>query len=121
MEYELLIYVQMILYIVFGVSGGFYALRTLKLLYGNPEMLRTQRRIWVPILVAGGFFSVGGILHTAEHFFYSPDINLVSEFFIIAGLFLFVLSIFRYWSLQKAYDATKHDGLRKVETDDLPK
>jgi len=100
-----------------GVLGGIYALRTLKLLYRNPEMLKSQRIIWVPILIAGGFFTLSGALHLVEHFFsLIPELNLLSEFFLLLGLSLLALSIFRYWRLQKEYDETKQEGLRKIRS-----
>jgi len=99
-----------------GVFGGIYALRTLKLLYRNHEVLKNQGRIWVPILVAGGLFLASGIFHLSEHFFSSePEMNLSSELVLLAGLSLLTLSITRYWRLQKKYDEIKREGLQKIQ------
>jgi len=85
-------------------------------LYENHEVLKSQRIIWVPILVAGGFLSASGIFHLSEHFFSIPELNLVSELALLAGLSFLALSIFRYWRLQKDYNETKQVALRKIRS-----
>jgi uncharacterized membrane protein len=100
-----------------AIFGGIYVFRTLKMLYSTPEVLESQRPIWVPILVGGGFFTVSGIFHLIEHFIPSgPELDLVSEFFLLVGLSLLALSIFRYWRLQREYNEIKHGALRKVQS-----
>jgi len=114
--YEILHLFETALLTLIGVLGGIYAFRTLKLLYANPEMLKSQRKIWIPILIAGAFFAASGFFHLAEHIFSSiSETNLLSEYFLIIGLALLVLSIFRYWRFQKDYNETKHEGLREIQ------
>jgi len=80
-------------------------------------MLKSQRRIWMPILVAGSFFTVSGAFHLIEHVLFSiPEIDLLSELALLAGLSLLTLSIFRYWRLQKEYNETKHKALGKIKS-----
>jgi hypothetical protein len=116
-QYELLHYINGLLVTVSGALGGIYALRTLKMLYRTPEVLESQRRIWVPILVAGGFFFVSGIFHFVEHVFPSIcELNLVSEYSLVAGFSFSALSIYRYWRLQKEYSEVKHRALQKIKS-----
>ena len=105
-----------IVYLLFGALGGFYALRTLIMLYKSPEMLRTQQRIWLPILVGIVFFTVGGFLHIAEHSSYgSPEIELLHEIFVVMGLAAFVIGVLRYSQLQMNYYSLKREGLKRVQ------
>ena len=116
-KYDLLHLIMSAIFSFVAIFGGIYALRTLKMLYGTPEVLKSQRKIWVPILVAGSFFLTSGIFHITEQIFSPiPEMNLVAELSFIAGLSLLALGIFRYWRLQKEYNETKHRALRKIKS-----
>jgi heme/copper-type cytochrome/quinol oxidase subunit 3 len=107
-----------VVYIFFGLLGGFYALKTLIILYKSPEMLKTQRKIWLPILIGALFFTIGGILHLAEHSFYqSPEVDLLHEIVIIMGLSFFIASILQYSHLQINYYKLKREGLKRVQAE----
>lgn len=118
MSYQLLHLVAGVVYIFFGVLGGFYALRALIVLYKSPEMLKTQRKIWLPVLIGATFFTIGGILHLAEHSFYpSPEIDLLHEIVVIIGLSFFVAGILQYSQLQINYYKLKREGLRRIQSE----
>lgn len=100
-----------------GFIGGIYALKALALLHGNPEMMKTQREIWFPILTAGGLIMVASLAHVSEHFVepsFSDVTNLFSEVFILIGHAFLVLGIYRYWRLQAEYNQLKSETQRKV-------
>jgi hypothetical protein len=108
----------------FAFFWGIYAIRSLRLLHGTPEVLKTQRCIWMPILIGGIFFTIGGILHFAEHialFVYQPfeEISdLLYDIFIVIGYTLLTVSVFRYWRLQKEYNEAKHRASLRLSRDD---
>lgn len=107
-----------IVYLISGTIGGIYALRTLKTLHNSPE-LKTQRGIWLPILVGTMFFAFGGVLHIAEHAILEGyEIGLLHEIFVVTGLSSFVVGVLRYSKTQLEYVYLKTKVLEetKVET-----
>ena len=109
-----------VIYLLFGTLGGFYSLKTLNWLRKSPEMLKTQRGIWLPILIGTIFFSIGGLLHIAEHsFLESAEIGLLHEIFIVAGLSAFVMGVLRYSQMQGDYYAMKNEGLKIVQSEEM--
>jgi hypothetical protein len=80
-------------------------------------MLKTQYRLWLPILVGTTLFTIGGLLHIAEHTFWqSPEANLTHEIVIVIGFSFFVLSVSRYFRLQEDYYRLKSEALKKLDT-----
>lgn len=115
-SYELVHLAVAILFIVFGSVGGFYALRTLSVLYKSPE-IKSQRKIWLPMLTATVFFSVGGFFHFADHTFYpAPEADLLYDIFIIIGFVLGITGLLQYAKLQIAYNKLKNAGLKNTQT-----
>jgi len=101
--------------VFFGVLGGFYALRALVVLYRNPEMLKTQRIIWLPILIGGAFFTGSGLLYFAEHVYFSrSEMELLHEIFTAIGFSSFVIGVVKYSRLQIEYYMLKREALRKI-------
>jgi hypothetical protein len=61
-------------------------------------------------LFAGAFFFISSISHIVEHFFpLTLELNLISEYSLLIGLFLLALGIYRYWSLQKKYTKIRRE------------
>jgi len=115
--YELWHLIVGVVYIFFGVLGGFYALRALIVLYKSPEMLKTQRNLWLPILIGAMLFTTGGILHLAEHSFYpSPEIDLLHEIVVVMGVSFFIVSVMRYSQSQIDYYKLKREGLKRIRS-----
>jgi hypothetical protein len=99
----------------FAAFGGIYAVRALALLFGNPEMLKIQRRIWLPILTGGGFFTVAGLLHLVlEASSETPVIRILYESFEITGYALLAIGIYRFWRLQATYNRVKREALQRI-------
>jgi len=100
----------------FSVFLSYCALRALMALYRNPEMLSSQRKIWLPILTAAIFLALASLFHLADHTFYpNPAADLLHEIALVIGLPFFVISIFRYSRMQTEYDRLKHEAAKKVE------
>jgi spore maturation protein SpmA len=79
-------------------------------------MLKTQRTIWLPILVGVVFFTVGGFLHIVEHSFYeSAEIALLHEISVVAGLSAFVIGVLHYSQMQTDYHKLKSKVLARVQ------
>jgi uncharacterized membrane protein YccC len=79
-------------------------------------MLKTQRKIWLPILIGATFFTTGGILHLAEHSFYpGPLIDLLYDTVIAAGVLFYVLGILQYAMLQIEYYTLKQKALKRIQ------
>jgi hypothetical protein len=105
--------------VVFGVLGGFYALKALMALYRSPEMLKTQRNIWLPILIGGVFFIVSGLFHFAKHSYFlsldsSSEMNLLRDSSSVIGFSLLTIGIVRYSQLQIKYYRLKQEALQKI-------
>ena len=117
--YELLHIVGGVVYLVFGGLGSFYSLKTLAVLYRSPELLKTQRRLWLPILIGTLFFAIGGILHLADHTLYpDPLTDLLHEIAIIIGVSFFTVGVLRYSQLQRGYYTLKHEGLKQIRLEE---
>ncbi|MDG7018430.1 MAG: hypothetical protein JRN73_08785 [Nitrososphaerota archaeon] len=105
--------------IAFAAVGGVYALRSLLLLERNQELLKIQRRIWLPVLYAGGFLALDSVIHVAADLaaptLPSDVLGIAHVLLLIASLAFLSLGIFRYWSTQKEYEAEKSGG-RATET-----
>lgn len=97
--------------IAVAAVGGTYAIRTLLLLERNQEVLRTQRRIWLPILYAAGFLALDRVLHLSADLvpsvIPSDALDFIQVLLLIASLSLLSLGVYRYWKVQKEYDAEK--------------
>ncbi len=107
--------------LVVAAVGGVYAVRAFLLLYRNQEMFRIQRGIWSPILYAGGFLVLDRLLHLGAdlvpYTLPSDILDILHTLFVIVSLTLLSLGIFRYWGLQKEYEAKKSaTGGRVAET-----
>jgi len=114
--YELYHQILGVIYVFLGTLGGFFALRTLIMLYKSSEMLKTQKGIWLPILISMLFFTIGGVLHIAEHSFYpSPETDLLHEVVIVTGLFIFTVSVLKYSQLQRNYYRFKQKVSARVQ------
>jgi len=117
--YELAHIVGGVAYLVFGGLGSFYALKTLAILYRSPELLKTQRRLWLPILISTLFFAVSGILHLVDHTLYpDPLTDLLYEIATIIGVSVFTVGVLRYSRLQMEYYALKQDGLKQIHVEE---
>jgi hypothetical protein len=106
-------------YVFFGVLGGLYALKALRALYRCPEMLRTQQNIWIPVLLGGGFFTIGGIFYFTEHsciaaFNCNPEIDLLRNVTCLTGFLLLNIGVIRYSQLQIEYYKLKRKALEKI-------
>lgn len=122
LSYELLHLAVGLVYMFFGFIGGFYALKTLVSLYKSPEMLKTQRKIWLPLLIGAAFFTTGGILHLAEHSFYpNPVIDLLYDIFIATGFLFYVAGILQYSMLQIEYYKLKQEALKRTQHEQTKK
>lgn len=117
--YELVHIVGGVVYLVFGGLGSFYALKTLAILYRSPELLKTQQRLWLPILIGTLFFAVSGILHLADHTLYpDPLTDLLYEIATIIGVSVFTVGVLRYSRLQREYYTLKQDGLKQIHIEE---
>ena len=117
--YELVHIVGGVVYLVFGGLGSFYALKTLAILYRSPELLKTQQRLWLPILTGTLFFAVSGILHLADHTLYpDPLTDLLYEIATIIGFSFFTVGVLRYSQLQRGYYTLKHEGLKQIRLEE---
>ncbi len=94
--------------LVIAVAGGVYAVRALLLLHRNKELLRLQRKIWLPILAGGGFVALEVLVHLAGDLapagISSDVLKIMFVLFLIVSLALLFLGIYRYWSYQKDYE-----------------
>lgn len=105
-----------ILYVVLGMFTGSFALKTLIALYKSPEMLKSQRAIWLPILVGMLFFAIGGVAHLAEHTFWTtPEANLSHEITVVTGLLITTIGVLRYSFLQLEYYRLKARTIKKMQ------
>ena len=97
--------------------GGVYALKSLLLLNRNQEVLRIQRRIWLPILSVGGVLALDSVVHMAADLAPSTTsfdtLEITDHLLLVASLTLLSLGIFRYWSTQREYEAEKSGGRRQ--------
>ena len=97
--------------IAVAAVGGTYAIRTVLLLERNQEVLRVQRRIWLPILYAAGFLALDRVLHLSADLvpsvIPSDALDFIQVLLLIASLSLLSLGVYRYWKVQKEYDAEK--------------
>lgn len=117
LSYELLHLLVTALFTSFAVFGGIYAIRTLMLLSGSPEMFKTQRKIWLPILIGSGFFILAGVFHFSEDVFQrSLEMPLLHHVFEVMGYSFIAFGIYRYWRLQKTYHQIKQEALRKIKS-----
>ena len=117
--YELVHIVGGVVYLVFGSLGSFYALKTLAILYRSPELLKTQQRLWLPILTGTLFFAASGILHLADHTLYpDPLTDVLYEIATTIGVSFFTVGILCYSKLQREYYALKQDGLKQIHIEE---
>jgi hypothetical protein len=105
--------------VVFGVLGGFYVLRALMALHHSPEMWKTQRNIWLPILIGGVFFIVSGLLHFSEHSYFSGfssgfEMDLLRDVFNTVGFSLVTVGVIRDSQLQIKYYKLKREALQRI-------
>jgi len=105
--------------VFFGVLGGSYALRALIALYRSPEMLESQRAIWLPILIGGAFITISGPLHFMEHSAFSNvspmyNIVLLRDILTLAGFSFIVVGVVQYSRIQIEYYKLKQKALQKI-------
>jgi len=108
--------------VIFGVLGGCYAIRALTALYHSPEMLRSQRTIWLPILIGGAFFTLSGPLHFVEHSTFSgflklssnSEVVLLRDVLTLIGFSFIVIGVVQYSRLQIEYYKLKQKALEKI-------
>ena len=97
--------------IAVAAVGGTYAIRTLLLLERNQEVLKTQHRIWLPVLYAAGFLALDRVLHLSADLVPSAipadALDFIQVLLLIASLSLLSLGVYRYWRVQKEYDTEK--------------
>lgn len=97
-----------------AMGGGAYAIRSLLLLNRNQELLRIQRRIWLPVLCAGGFLALDSVVRLAAYLaastISSDVLDSLHALLLIASLAVLSLGIFRYWSTQNEYESEKSGG-----------
>jgi len=114
--YELVHIAAGLIDLSFGVFLSYYALRALMALHESPEVLKTQRKIWLPILIGMIFLAVSGLFHLVDHTFYeSPLTELLHEISLVAALPFLAISIFRYSQMQTGYNRMKREAVRKTE------
>lgn len=114
--YELVHIVAGIIDMLIGVFMSYHALRALMVLHENPEVLKTQRKIWLPILIGTMFFAVSGLFHLVDHTFYSdPLTELLHEIALVAGLPFLAVAVFRYSRMQTEYNRMKREAVKKTE------
>ena len=117
--YELLHIIGGVVYLVFGGLGSFYALKTLTVLHKSPELSKTQRGLWLPILISTLFFAVGGVVHLADHLLYpDPLMDVLFEIVIIIGVSFFTVGVLRYSRLQIEYYTLKNAGLKQIRAEE---
>ena len=108
-----------VVYLVFGGLGSYYVLKTLTILHKSPELSKTQRRLWLPILISTLFFAVGGVVHLADHTLYpDPLMEVLFEIVIITGVSFFTVSVLRYSQLQIEYYTLKNAGLKQIRVEE---
>jgi heme/copper-type cytochrome/quinol oxidase subunit 3 len=117
--YESLHIIGGVVYLVFGGLGSYYVLKTLTILHKSPELSKTQRRLWLPILISTLFFAVGGVVHLADHTLYpDPLMEVLFEIVIITGVSFFTVSVLRYSQLQIEYYTLKNAGLKQIRVEE---
>ena len=117
--YELLHIIGGVVYLVFGGLGSYYVLKTLTILHKSPELSKTQRRLWLPILISTLFFAVGGVVHLADHLLYpDPLMDVLFEIVIIIGVSFFTVGVLRYSRLQIEYYTLKNAGLKQIRVEE---
>ena len=117
--YESLHIIGGVVYLVLGGLGSFYALKTLTILHKSPELLKTQRVLWLPILISTLFFAVSGILHLADHTLYpDPLTDLLYEIATIIGVSVFTVAVLRYSHMQIEYYSLKQNGLKQIHIEE---
>ncbi len=117
--YESLHIIGGVVYLVFGGLGSYHVLKTLTILHKSPELLKTQRRLWLPILISTLFFAVGGVVHLADHLLYpDPLMDVLFEIVVIIGVSFFTVSVLRYSQLQKEYYTLKNAGLKQIRVEE---
>ena len=114
--YELVHIVAGLIDLSFGVFLSYHALRALMVLHENPEVLKTQRKIWLPILVGMIFVAISGLFHLVDHTFYSdPLTELLHEVALVAGLPFLAVAVFRYSRMQTEFNRMKREAVKKTE------
>jgi hypothetical protein len=114
--YELVHIVAGLIDLSFGVFLSYHALRALMVLHENPEVLKTQRKIWLPILIGMIFVAISGLFHLVDHTFYSdPLTELLHEVTLVAGLPFLAVAVFRYSRMQTEYNRMKREAAKKTE------
>jgi hypothetical protein len=117
--YESLHIIGGVVYLVFGGLGSFYALKTLGILHKSPELSKTQRVLWLPILISTLLFAVGGVVHLADHLLYpDPLMDVLFEIIIIIGVSFFTVSVIRYSQLQIKYYNLKNAGIKQIQVEE---
>ena len=114
--YELVHIVAGLIDFSFGVFLSYHALRALMVLHENPEVLKTQRKIWLPILIGMIFVAISGLFHLVDHTFYSdPLTELLHEVALVAGLPFLAVAVFRYSRMQTEFNRMKREAVKKTE------
>lgn len=107
--------------VALGVLATWYVFRAFQVLFKNPEMLSSQRRLWVPILVGGCFFVVSGVFHFVGHSvlagsFSNLETCLLGEFFAAIGLSFLPVSLMRYAELQTRYHKIRREAVQRIRS-----
>jgi len=114
--YELVHIVAGLIDFSFGVFLSYHALRALMALHESPEVLKTQRKIWLPILIGMILVAISGLFHLVDHTFYSdPLTELLHEVTLVAGLPFLAVAVFRYSRMQTEYNRMKREAVKKTE------
>jgi hypothetical protein len=97
--------------IAVAAVGGFYAVRSLLLLERNQELLKIQRRLWLPVLYAGGFLVLDRVpqisADLAPSVLSADVLGFAHVLLLVASLAFLSLGIFRYRSTQNEHEAEK--------------
>ena len=104
--------------LIHAVAAGFvcfYVIKAFRVLSKNPEMLKTQKKIWLPLLAGTLFFAAGGLFHFVNHLFFSnPEIDLSYDIVTLMGFLFLAVGIVQYSRLQIDYDKLKWAVAAKI-------
>jgi len=62
------------------------------------------------------FFTMGGVIHLAEHTFWmAPEADLFHEVVVVTGFSIITVGVLRYSSLQLEYHRLRSETIGKVQ------